>query len=51
MAAAYFPYALPDILLQQALRGSELVFYDLVQEKAECMAAMGRRLAAQAAPG
>jgi len=47
----YFPFALPDIVMQQALSGSEVVLYDLELEKAERMAAMGRRLAADAGTG
>lgn len=47
----YFPFALPDIVMQRDLAGSELVLYDLELEKAERMAAMGRRLAAEAGTG
>lgn len=47
----YFLRAIPDLLLSPDLAGSELVLYDIDAEKAERMAAMGRRLAAQAGTG
>ena len=40
----YFRRALPDLLLSKGLAGSEIVLYDIDGEKAERMAAMGRRL-------
>jgi len=43
----YFRRAIPDLLMAEDLAGSELVLYDLVKEKAERMADMGRRLAEQ----
>lgn len=47
----YFPWMMANVLLYDELRGSEMVLYDLEQEKAERMAAMGRRLAAEAGTG
>lgn len=44
----YFRRAIPDLLVNEDLAGSEIVLYDLVHEKAERMAAMGRRLAERA---
>ncbi len=44
----YFRRAIPDILVNEDLAGSEIVLYDLVHEKAERMAALGRRLAERA---
>ena len=41
----YFRRALPDLLLNEDLAGSEIVLYDIDAEKVEFMAAMGRRLA------
>ncbi len=41
----YFMRALPDLILCQDLAGSEIVLYDIDAEKAERMAATGRRLA------
>jgi len=47
----YFARALPDLLLSDDLAGSEVVIYDIDSEKAELMAAMGRRLASEAGTG
>jgi alpha-galactosidase len=47
----YFMRALPDLLLSEDLAGSEVVLYDIDGEKADLMAAMGRRLASQASTG
>jgi len=47
----YFPRALPYLVMSEEIAGSELVLYDLDQEKSERMAAMGRRLAAEAGQG
>ena len=47
----YFLRAIPDLLLSPELAGSELVLYDIDAEKAERMAAMGRRLAPRAGTG
>jgi alpha-galactosidase len=47
----YFPHAIPDLLTREELAGSEIVLYDLDVEKAEIMAQMGRRLAAEAGTG
>ena len=44
----YFPRALGDLVMTEDLAGSEMTLYDLDAEKAERMAAMGRRLADQA---
>ena len=44
----YFRRALPDLILHEDLSGSEIVLYDIDAEKAERMAAMGRRLASRA---
>lgn len=44
----YFARALPDLVLTEDLAGSEIVLYDLDGEKANLMAAMGRRMALQA---
>jgi len=40
----YFPRAISDLLISEELAGSEIVLYDIDAEKAERMAAMGRRL-------
>ena len=47
----YFRRALPDLLLNEDLAGSEIVLYDIDAEKVEFMAAMGRRLAECAGTG
>jgi len=47
----YFRRAIPDLLLSTDLTGSEIVLYDIDGEKVEKMAAMGRRLAAEAGTG
>ncbi len=47
----YFRRAIPDLLLNQDLAGSEIVLYDIDGEKVERMAAMGRRLAEVAGTG
>jgi len=47
----YFLRAIPDLVLSRDLAGSEVVLYDMDAEKAERMAAMGRRVAAQAETG
>ncbi|MFA5865827.1 MAG: hypothetical protein WC975_14230 [Phycisphaerae bacterium] len=47
----YFPRAIPDLLLNTDLSGSEIVLYDLDGEKVEKMAAMGQRLADAAGTG
>ncbi len=47
----YFPRAIADLVVSEDLAGSELVLFDLVKEKAERMAAMGRRLADEAGTG
>ena len=44
----YFRRALPDLVLNEDLSGSEIVLYDIDAEKAERMAVMGRRLASRA---
>jgi len=44
----YFRRAVADLLVSEDLAGSEIVLYDIDPEKAELMAAMGRRLAAEA---
>jgi len=47
----YFRRALADLPLEETLKGSEIVLYDLVFEKAKRMAEMGQRLAEQAGTG
>ena len=47
----YFRRAIPDLLLRPDLAGAEVVLYDIDAEKSERMAAMGRRLAAEAESG
>ena len=47
----YFKRAVSDLVMSEALRGSEIVLYDLVHEKAERMAGMGERLAEEAGTG
>ena len=47
----YFPRAIGDLLVREDLSGSEIVLYDIDAEKVELMAAMGRRLAAEAGTG
>lgn len=47
----YFRRALKDLPLDEGLSGSEVVLYDIDAEKAEMMAAMGRRLAEAAGTG
>ena len=44
----YFRRAMPDLLVSEDLAGSEIVLYDIDEEKSERMADMGRRLAAEA---
>ncbi len=44
----YFPRAIGDLVVRDELDDSEIVLYDLDIEKAERMAAMGRRLASEA---
>ncbi len=41
----YFRRLLPDLLLNKELEGSEIVLYDIDNEKVKRMAAMGQRLA------
>jgi alpha-galactosidase len=47
----YFKRAIADLLRSDILAGSEIVLYDLVKEKSDCMAAMGSRLAEEAGTG
>ena len=47
----YFRRVLGDVLVNPLLSDSELVLYDLVPEKADRMAAVGARLAAEAGTG
>jgi len=47
----YFPRVVADLALAEELSGSELVLYDIDEEKVERMAAMGRRLAEQSPVG
>jgi len=47
----YFPRVLADLALAEELAGSEIVLDDIDAEKAELMAAMGRRLADQSSTG
>ncbi len=47
----YFPRVLADLALATDLSGSEVVLYDIDGEKAERMAATGRRLAEQSGTG
>lgn len=47
----YFLRAIPDLLVSPEIAGSEIVLYDIEQEKSERMAAMGRRLAEEAGTG
>jgi len=47
----YFLRAVPDLLVNEDLAGSEIVLYDLDAEKAEVMAARHARLAAEAGTG
>jgi len=44
----YFPRAIGDLVQREDLAGSEIVLYDIDAEKAELMAALGRRFATQA---
>jgi len=43
--SSYFAGALPDIFVMQGLSGSDVILYDIDRERAEIMAAHGRRLA------
>lgn len=47
----YFPRVLADLSLEEELTGSEVVLYDIDEQKAELMAALGNRLAQTAATG
>ncbi len=47
----YFKRAVPDLLVNEDLAGSEIVLYDVDAEKAEVMAARHAELAAQAGTG
>ena len=47
----YFRRALPDLLISPDLAGSELVLYDIDEEKVQMMADMGRRLAERSGTG
>ncbi len=47
----YFRRALKDLPLDEGLAGSEVVLYDIDHEKADRMAAMGRRLAGKTSTG
>jgi len=47
----YFRRALPDLMLNEDLAGSEIVLYDIDAEKVERMAAMAERMTARAATG
>ncbi|MEW6750174.1 MAG: hypothetical protein AB1505_04270 [Candidatus Latescibacterota bacterium] len=47
----YFPRALADLVQREDLAGSQIVLYDTDAEKAERMAALGRRLECQAGRG
>ena len=47
----YFPRVLGDLALEEELAGSEVVLYDIDADKAELMAALGRRLAQDADTG
>jgi len=47
----YFKRAIADLVMGEDLAGSEIVCYDLVHEKSEHVAGMGRRLAEEAGTG
>jgi alpha-galactosidase len=47
----YFRRAIPDLLVTEDLAGSEIVVYDLDDEKAALVAGMGQRIAAEAETG
>jgi alpha-galactosidase len=47
----YFRRALPDLLISPDLAGSEIVLYDIDEEKVQMMAQMGSRLAERAGTG
>ena len=47
----YFKRAIADLLVSDGLSGSELVLFDIDQEKSTIMAAMGERLAREAGTG
>ena len=47
----YFPRAIGDLIVREDLGGSEIVLYDIDADKVKLMAAMGRRLAAEAGTG
>lgn len=47
----YFRRAIPDLLVTEDLAGSEIVVYDLDEDKAALVAGMGQRIAAEAETG
>ena len=47
----YFCGAIANLVSREELAGSEIILYDLVQDKSDRMAAMGQRLSAEAGHG